>query len=179
MLLGQSPVIAPAAGQDFPGQVTHALAQMRSEGYDPKLLIVGENWRVATDLPVQPLPKDSLPTGSAPGVLGILGQFEGMLVTRAAGHPADWAVLVDPSRWDGSHEWAGPHGDAIKTRLDGFTEAEAADLAGQEPSLYADIAGPAPASRAAEIRKHVAAEAAVHVEVRAGDVRAARRLSRP
>jgi hypothetical protein len=178
-LLGQSPVIAPAAGQDFPGQVTHALAQMRSEGYDPKLLIVGEDWRVAADLPVQPLPKDSLPAGSAPGVLGILGQFEGTLVTRAAGHPADWAVLVDPSRWDGSHEWAGPHGDAIKARLDGFTEAAAADLAGQEPSLYADIAGPAPASRAAEILQHVAAEAAVHVEVLAGDVRAARRLSRP
>jgi hypothetical protein len=178
-LLGQSPVIAPAAGQDFPGHVTQALAQMRREGYDPKLLIVGEDWRVASDLPVEPLPEGSLPSGAAPGVLGILGQFEGMLVMRAVGQPADWAVLVDPSRWDGSHEWAGPHGDAIEARLDGFTEAEAADLASQNPSLYADTAGPATTDRTAEIRKHAAAEALARVEVRAEDVQAARRLSRP
>jgi hypothetical protein len=178
-LLGQSPVIVPAASQDLPGHVVHALAQMRGEGYDPKLLIVGDDWKVTADLPVQPLPKDSLATGSAPGVLGVLGQFEGILVMRAAGLPADWAVLVDPSRWDGSHEWAGPRGDAIEARLDGFTEAEAADLAEQDPLLYAGIADPTPANRAVEIRKHAAAEAAAHVEVRAGDVRAARRLSRP
>lgn len=173
--LEQRSPVHEAEAQNLNERVLHALDELREEGYSPRLLIVGADWRTQAELSLLSVPAD-YPLDRR--VRDVLGLVDDVLVIRLTELAPASVILVDCSRWGGLYEWTDPEGTAIEAKLQDYTELEATELIRSEPTLFADISEPTIENRAFELRKHIRIDVFARVEVRVDDARAARRIRR-